>query len=116
MGQVFVTINGIILHCDDNFIELNLGNRYRLEKKYFDDISFENKITDDEGKLNIDYMGSQLRDEQGIYFICISKEENYEVMKPEIKLALPLKNSLLIRMFVYLILTRKELFISKDTI
>jgi hypothetical protein len=90
MGMVHATINGIILHCDDSVLDLQLGNGYRLEKKHLDELPFKNKITDGEGKLTINYLGSQLKDDQGVYFICITKEEDYEVIPPELKPGVPL--------------------------
>lgn len=66
--MVHATINGIILHCDDSVLGLQLGNGYRLEKKHLDELPFKNKITDGEGKLTINYLGSQLKDEQGSLF------------------------------------------------
>ncbi|SEV85380.1 hypothetical protein [[Clostridium] fimetarium] len=49
--MVHATINGIILHCDDSVLGLQLGNGYRLEKKHLDELPFKNKITDGEEKL-----------------------------------------------------------------
>lgn len=37
MAKVNVTIDGIILHCDNSVANINIGNGYRIEKKYFSD-------------------------------------------------------------------------------
>lgn len=62
MTKVNVTIDGIILHCDNSVANINLGNGYKIEKKYFSDLPYKNKITGGEGKLTINYLGSQMKD------------------------------------------------------
>lgn len=85
MGQVHALINGIILYCDESVLGIDLGNGFVLEKQYLDNLSFKSKITDGEGKLALNYLGSQLEDENGIYFICIKKDDTYEIDTPEIR-------------------------------
>lgn len=43
MAKVNVTIDGIILHCDNSVANINIGNGYRIEKKYFSDLDLISK-------------------------------------------------------------------------
>lgn len=92
MITVNVTIDGIILHCDDSVENLEIGNGYKIEKKYFSDLSYKNKITDGEGNLTINYLGSQMKDEKGIYFMCLHKNDHYEIQLPERNVGVALTN------------------------
>lgn len=92
MTKVNVTIDGIILHCDNSVANINLGNGYKIEKKYFSDLPYKNKITDGENKLTSNYLGSYMQDEKGIYFMCLHKKDNYEIRLPEIKSGISLTN------------------------
>lgn len=85
MAKVNLTIDGIILHCDSSIANIDIGNGYEIEKKYFCDLPYKNKITDGQGKLTINYLGSQLKDEKGIYFMCLHKDDIFEIQLPEIK-------------------------------
>lgn len=68
MTDVQVTIDGIILYCDESVSALQLGNGYTIKKLYFDVIPFKNKITDGIGKITINYVGSRRKDKIGIFF------------------------------------------------
>ena len=68
MSQVTVTIDGVLLHCDDSIAGVDIGNGYHIEKRYLENIPYKNKLTDGDGKLTIDYLGSQLHDDDGVYF------------------------------------------------
>lgn len=83
--DVKVTIDGIILYCDESVSALQLGNGYTVKKMYLDDIPFKNKITDGNGSLTIGYMGSRLRDDNGVYFMCIHKDEIYQIQPPQLR-------------------------------
>jgi len=85
MLDVQVTIDGILLYCDESISALHLGNRYTVLKVYFDDIPFKNKITDGSGNVTISYMGSRLCDENGMYFMCIHKDEIYHIQPPQLR-------------------------------
>lgn len=63
--DVQVTIDGIVLYCDETISALQLGNGYSIKKEYLEEINFKNKIKDGDGKLTISYMGSQLHDNRG---------------------------------------------------
>lgn len=80
--DVTVTIDGIILYCDESISALQLGNGYIVKKTYLDEIPYKNKITDGNGNLTISYMGSRLRDDNGVYFMCIHKDETYQIQPP----------------------------------
>ena len=76
---VKATINGIILYCDESVNKLNIGNSYKIEKKYLDEISYKDRLVDNRGILLPQYIGSQRQDDHGIYFMCIHKEDEYEI-------------------------------------
>lgn len=78
MTNVNVTIDGIILHCDESIAGIDIGNGYKIEKRYFSDLSYKNQIVDGNGKLTINYLGSQLKDENGIYFMCEQQLSEYK--------------------------------------
>lgn len=79
MVDVNVSIYGIILYCDDCLMHINIGNGYYFCKEYLDESPLKEKITDGAGKLDFSYMGSQLRDENGIYFICLRKNDTFQI-------------------------------------
>jgi len=82
--DVQVTIDGIVLYCDESVSALQLGNGYTIQKAYLDDIPFKNKITDGNGKVVISYLGSQRQDETGPFFMCLHKDDTYQVQLPEL--------------------------------
>ena len=59
MADVQVTVDGIVLYCDESVSALQLGNGYTIQKAYLEDLPFKNKITDGNGKVVISYLGSQ---------------------------------------------------------
>lgn len=82
--DVSVEISGIIMYCDESIITLELGNGYRIEKCYLDDLSFKADIENGKNQLNVEYMGSCLYDENGTYFICLKKEDTFSINGPRI--------------------------------
>ena len=68
------------MYCDESILNLELGNGYIIEKCYLNDFPFKSEIENGKNQLNIEYMGSRLYDEKGIYFICL-KKENCSVVK-----------------------------------
>jgi len=82
VADVQVTIDGIVLYCDESVIALQFGNGYTIQKTYFDDLPFRNKITDGNGRVVISYLGSQRQDERGAYFMCLHKDGSYLVQLP----------------------------------
>lgn len=79
MVDVNVSISGIVLYCDDGLLPLSIGHGYAFEKVYLDDLPFKDKIVDRRDNLNITYMGSRLHDEKGTYFICIKKQDSFQI-------------------------------------
>ena len=76
MPQVNVTIEGIVLYCDDSLDGMPLGNGYSIQKQYFDDLPFKERIVDGRNRLSINYLGSKQQDDSGrIYFLCLHKED-----------------------------------------
>lgn len=90
MIEVHVTINGIIMYCDESIGLLRLGNGYSIEKVYLENIPFKNRIIDGGGNLNTSYLGSQLRDDTGIYFMCLHKQDVYQIQGPQILIGSPI--------------------------
>lgn len=84
MINIRVTINGIVMYCDESICSLDWGNGYSIQKMYLEDLPFKNKIVDGDGNLDINYMGSQLDDDKGTYFICLHKETVYQIQGPQI--------------------------------
>ena len=85
MPQVNVTIEGIVLNCDDSLDGLALGNGYSIQKQYFDSLPFKEKIVDGRSRLSITYLGSQRYDDSGQgYFLCLHKEDIFQVQLPEL--------------------------------
>ena len=76
---VNITIDGVILYCDESVTKLNIGNGYKIEKRYFDEIPYKDRLVDNRGRLLPQYIGSQRQDEYGIYFMCIHKDDKYEI-------------------------------------
>lgn len=86
MINVNVSINAILMYCDESIANISLGNGYTIEKVYLNDYEYKDKICDASGNLSIDYMGSRLFDEiNQIYFMCIRKQEIFTVASPIIE-------------------------------
>lgn len=84
MVEVNVTINGIILYCDESCSDLQIGNGYSIKKVSFDEVPFKKKITAGDGNLAINYIGSRIFTNDGIYFMCLQKEDIYQIPEPDI--------------------------------
>lgn len=82
MVDVNVTINGVILYCDESVLGLQLGRGYSIVKTYIDDLPFKDKITDGRGQLTIAYLGSLMVDEHGKYLICLKKDAVHQINNP----------------------------------
>ena len=75
MSTVSVTIDGIILNCDDSILSVNIGNGYTMKKVYLSEFPYKDRIMDARNNLNIEYINSQKEDENGKYFFCLCKED-----------------------------------------
>lgn len=90
MVDVQVMIDGIVLYCDESVSALLFGNGYSIKRVYLEDIPFKHKITDGNGNLTINYMGSRLHDDNGVYFMCIHKDDTYQVRLPQMTPGVPI--------------------------
>lgn len=84
MIDVTVDISGIVMYCDESILGINIGHGYSFEKVYLNDLTFKDKITDARNNLAIEYMGSRLTDEGGVYFICLKKHDIFQIEAPQI--------------------------------
>lgn len=87
MIDVQVTIDGLIMYCDESICSLNFGNGYTIQKIYLEEIPYKNKIVDGNGTLSINYLGSQCEDDRGIYFLCLNKKDTYQIHGPQIQVS-----------------------------
>lgn len=82
MVDVNVSINGVILYCDESILSLQFGHGYSIVKTYIDDLPFKEKITNGRGKINISYFSSLQSDENGEYLLCLKKDDVYQIENP----------------------------------
>lgn len=85
MVDVQVTIDGIVLYCDKSLEGVTLGNGYTIKKQRFDDLSYKARLTDGSGKLSINYLGSRLFEDDKVHFMCLHKDDVYQIQPPQIK-------------------------------
>ncbi|HYE08885.1 MAG TPA: hypothetical protein VEF53_01750, partial [Patescibacteria group bacterium] len=84
MINVSVTIDAILLYCDESVTSLNLGNGYVISKANFDDLSYKNKVTDGNGHLTINYLGSRIYGPNNtISLMCLHKDEVFQIQQPQ---------------------------------
>ena len=77
-------ITAIIMYCDESILNIELGNGYTIEKCYYDDFPFKSEIENGKNQLCIEYIGSQLHDENGSYFVCLKKEDVFSIDGPQV--------------------------------
>lgn len=82
MIDVSVSIIAILMCCDDSVAGINIGRGYSINKVYFDSFPLKSRITDGRDQLNTDYYTSRLRDQNGTYFMCIEKSDNFQISGP----------------------------------
>jgi hypothetical protein len=85
MIDVFVTISAIVMCSDESISSVNVGNGYTIKKTLFDDFPFKDNIVDGKGQLSTDYFNSRIFENDNLYFMCIQKEDTFQVDEPEIK-------------------------------
>lgn len=85
MIDVSVTISAIIMCSDESISSVNVGNGYTIKKILFDDFPFKDNVVDGKGLLSTDYFNSRLFENDNLYFMCIQKEDTFQVDDPEIK-------------------------------
>jgi len=71
--------------CDDGISGLTFGNGYHIEKCYFDDLPFKNRIVDGKGRLITEYVGSRLFNGEKMYFYCIVKEDIFQIQASSLR-------------------------------
>lgn len=79
MIDVNVTINSVVLCCDDSVLGIHIGNGYSFVKTYIDNLPFKDKITNGSGQFTIPYFNSIKTDKQGKYFLCLKKNDCYQI-------------------------------------
>ncbi len=79
MIDVNVSVFGILMCCDESVIGLDLGRHYSIAKIKYDEIPIKGKISDKNGNISIDYFGSQIVETDGIYFMCIRKDDIFQI-------------------------------------
>lgn len=82
MIDVNVSISGILMYCDESVCALQLGNGYKIEKCNLDSLFFKNRITNGRGYLGTDYFGTQIKEGNETYFICVTKDEVMQIESP----------------------------------
>lgn len=85
MIDVKVSVDGIIMYCDESICMVNLGNGYSIQKVYLKNLPYKTRIIDGNGNLNIAYRGSVCEDEQGEYFFCFHKDDTHQINGPQIQ-------------------------------
>lgn len=85
MTDVHVTIDGVVLYCDETLEGISLGNGYTIRKYCLDDLPYKNRLTDGNGRVSINYLGSRMFEENKIYFMCLHKEDIYQIKPPEVR-------------------------------
>lgn len=85
MINVSVTISAIVMCSDESISSVNVGNGYTIKKILFDEFPFKDKVVDGRGLLSTDYFNSRLFENDNLYFMCIQKEDTFQVEDPEIK-------------------------------
>ena len=79
MIDVNVSVFGILMCCDESVLGLNLGRGYSIAKMKYDDIPIKDKISDGNGHLSTDYYGSRIIETDGTYFMCIRKDDTFQI-------------------------------------
>ncbi len=83
MIDVSVSINTIIMCCDDSISNLNLGNGYVVKKVLFEDLPFIEKIIDGRSTLSTYYWESRLFDGDKMSFMCLEKSDTIKINSPQ---------------------------------
>lgn len=78
-----VKIGTIIMFCDESILGIQFGNGYSVVKTYLVDFPYKDRIVDGRGQLDISYLSSVKKDENGKYFFCLKKETAYQMQPPQ---------------------------------
>lgn len=79
MIDVNVSIDGIIMYCDESVSGISLGNGYSICKQKLDDFPHKTKVTDGNGQLSISYLGSKMNDSGDVSFMCLHKADTHQI-------------------------------------
>ena len=79
MIDVNVSVFGILMCCDESVLGLDLGHGYSIAKMKYEDIPIKDKISDGNGHLSTDYFGSRIIEPDGVYFMCIRKDDVFQI-------------------------------------
>lgn len=82
MIDVYVSISGIIMCCDESLCGLALGRGYVIEKCGLEMLFFKDKITNGRGHLNTDYFYSRIIEDEKVSFICLKKDDVIQIEGP----------------------------------
>lgn len=78
-----VKIGTIVMFCDESVLGIQFGNGYSVAKIYLADLPYKDRIVDGRDQLDISYLGSAKKDENGKYFFCLEKETAYQMRPPQ---------------------------------
>lgn len=81
--EATVKIEMIIMFCDESVLGIQFGNGYTAVKTYLSDFSNQDRIVDGRGQLDISYLHSAKKDENGKFFFCLKKETAYQMRPPK---------------------------------
>lgn len=82
--DVQVTIDGIILYCDESVSSISLGNGYTIQKRNLEDLTYKSRIMDGNGNLSINYLGSRMYDNEKTCFMCLHKTDTFQIPGPQL--------------------------------
>lgn len=77
--DVQVSIDGIVLYCDESVANILLGNGYSITKQKLDDLPYKTRIVDGNGNLSINYLGSRMNDNGAVSFMCLHKADTHQI-------------------------------------
>ena len=97
------------MYCDESILNLELGNGYIIEKCYYNDFPFKAEIENGKNQLCMEYIDSRLHDENGAYFICLKKEDEFSINGPEIEVGSVINDNICQCYFRYCVYTKVEI-------
>jgi len=83
---VSVTIDAILLYCDESITRLAFGNGYSIKKVNVCNLPFKNKVTDGNGQLTISYFGSRIVEpDDTVALMILHKEDEFQIQLPTLE-------------------------------
>ena len=79
MTEVQVSIDGIVLYCDESISNISLGNGYSITKQKLDELPYKTRVVDGNGNLSINYLGSRMNDNGAVSFMCLHKADTHQI-------------------------------------